>query len=189
MKAWWPRAFLPGLVILAGLRASALPPVVAARPPAKAGAAPGFEGWTPTAGAWAVRGDVYVQTDRRADCRAFAPPAAWDDYVYEVKARKTGGSEGFLILFRVQDRRHFYWWNVGGWGNSRHAVETRPRKFVSRGRAGRIETGRWYDVKIVVRGPAIQCYLDGKLIHDLKHTTYKTGGVGWLRPRRREAVR
>jgi len=136
-----------------------------------------FEGWTPTHGKWRVVGDVYAQTDGSADCRAFAPKADWTDYVYEVKARKTGGREGFLVLFRVKDHGHFYWWNIGGWGNSRHAIETRPQR-VFDSKPGRIETGRWYDIRIVVQGVSIKCYLDGKLVHDIKEPTYKAGGIG-----------
>jgi len=138
---------------------------------------PPFEGWKATAGDWRLQGDIYAQTNTRADCRAFAELADWRDYVYEVKARKTGGGEGFLILFRVKDHDHFYWWNIGGWGNSRHAVETRPQR-VFDGKGGRIETGKWYDVRIVVEGPRIRCYLDGTLIHDITEKTYEAGGIG-----------
>jgi alpha-L-arabinofuranosidase len=33
--------------------------------------------------------------------------------------------------------------------------------------AGRIETGRWYDIKVENINNRIRCYLDGKLIHDV----------------------
>ena len=69
-----------------------------------------FESWTAKTGRWRVEGDVYCQTHSVADCRSFAAGADWGDYVYEVKARKTGGSEGFLIIFRAKDHDHFYWW-------------------------------------------------------------------------------
>ncbi|HUT24069.1 MAG TPA: hypothetical protein VM492_06995, partial [Sumerlaeia bacterium] len=52
-----------------------------------------FEGWTPAKGTWAREGDAYAQTEMAADCRSFAPAADWSDYVYEVKARKTGGAD------------------------------------------------------------------------------------------------
>ena len=55
-----------------------------------------------------------------------APWAAdpdWTDYTFTCKARKLAGAEGFLILFRVKDDKNFCWWNVGGWGNSRHNIE------------------------------------------------------------------
>ncbi|MBM4030670.1 MAG: DUF1080 domain-containing protein [Planctomycetes bacterium] len=136
-----------------------------------------FDGWTPTAGTWKANGEVYVQTDLRADCRSFAQAANWTDYVYEVKARKTAGAEGFLVLFRVRDKEHFYWWNVGGWGNNSHAIETRPKREFAHV-PGRIETGRWYDIRIVLQGSSIKCYLDGKLINQLVDTTYPSGGIG-----------
>ena len=36
------------------------------------------------------------------------------------------------------------------------------------GVAGSVETGRWYDVRIEVKGAGIRCFLDGKQIHDVK---------------------
>jgi len=142
-------------------------------------AAPGtpFEGWRFLTGSWEVDGQCLVQKSLGADCRAFAPAAKWRDYVLEVKARKLRGAEGFLVLFRVQDSRHFYWWNIAGWGNTRHAVETRPRR-VFPSVPGRVETGRWYDIRVVAQGERIRCYLDGKLIHDIRDKTYLWGGVG-----------
>ena len=39
---------------------------------------------------------------------------------------------------------------------------------------GKIETGRWYDIRIELKGPRIRCYLDGKLIHDVAYPKLKT---------------
>ena len=55
--------------------------------------------------------------------RAFAGDKNWTDYTYTLKARKLGGAEGFLILFHVKDEEAKAWWNIGGWGNTRHALE------------------------------------------------------------------
>jgi alpha-L-arabinofuranosidase len=33
---------------------------------------------------------------------------------------------------------------------------------------GRIETGKWYDIRIELDGNNIKCFLDGKLIHDVQ---------------------
>ena len=159
---------------LAALLALSLAPAVAG---ARWAGSP-FEGWTPTVGKWELRGDVLAQTTAQADCRVFAPAAEWTDYVYRVKARKTSGREGFLVLFRVQDHGHFYWWNVAGWGNGQHAVETRPRSPLLGPTKGSVETGKWYDIRIVVQGPSIQCTLDGKLIHDVKDKRFPKGGIG-----------
>jgi alpha-L-arabinofuranosidase len=35
--------------------------------------------------------------------------------------------------------------------------------------SGSVETDRWYDIKIELRGQHIRCYLDGKLIHDIEY--------------------
>lgn len=136
-----------------------------------------FGNWTPTIGDWSSRDGIYTQSTTQADCRTFAPLTQWADYVYEVKARKLSGHEGFLILFRVQDHEHFCWWNIAGWGNTRHALETRPRSIMDP-RPGTVEENRWYDIQLVVKGNSIRCYLDGELIHDCEDGRYPAGGIG-----------
>jgi alpha-L-arabinofuranosidase len=42
------------------------------------------------------------------------------------------------------------------------------------GKRGSVETGRWYDVKIEIAGQRIRCWLDGKLIHDVRRPLLKT---------------
>ena len=58
-------------------------------------------------------------------------------------------------------------WAVGA--TSSTAWSSARRRQVDAGRQvpGRIETGRWYDIRIELSGDAIRCYLDGKLIHDV----------------------
>ncbi len=123
--------------------------------------------WKRQGGAWKVQDGVLRQTSNAENCRAVAGKPTWTDYTYRLKARKLGGREGFLILFHVQDTDNYIWWNVGGWGNTRTAME---RSFEgTKGEIGNvtdtsIETGRWYDVRIEVQGRNIRCYLDDKLI-------------------------
>ncbi len=74
-------------------------------------------------GHWAVEDGALRQTDGRTDCRCLAGDASWGDYTYSLKARKLGGAEGFLVIFHVKDQGNWAWWNLGGWGNSRHALE------------------------------------------------------------------
>ncbi len=40
--------------------------------------------------------------------------------------------------------------------------------------SGRIETGKWYDIKIEVTRDKIKCYLDNKLIHDVGYPVMKS---------------
>ena len=126
----------------------------------------GVKGWKTHGGRWQVRDGALQQTAAGENVWAVAGDKSWKDYTYALKARKLGGAEGFLILFNVQGDGAKSWWNLGGWSNNRHAIETdqTPR---DGGVRGRIETGRWYDIRIEVRGSRVRCYLDGKLIHDV----------------------
>ena len=38
-----------------------------------------------------------------------------------------------------------------------------------------IETGRWYDLKLVVSGKHVKCLLDGQLIHDVNYDSERQG--------------
>jgi alpha-L-arabinofuranosidase len=128
--------------------------------------------WKPVRGQWTQVEGAYRQGEIRENCQALAGDRAWSNYTYEVKARKLGGDEGFLVMFHVQDEQNWVWWNLGGWNNREHALES----CVAGGKGGMgnhvpgsIETGRWYDIRIELKDGAILCLLDGKLIHDTKY--------------------
>jgi alpha-L-arabinofuranosidase len=126
----------------------------------------GLDGWQPHGGRWGVKDGALRQTEVQDNVRAIAGDKSWKDYTLTLKARKLGGAEGFLILVNAQDDTAKGWWNIGGWGNSRHALEMDGVSAASVG--GGIETGRWYDIKVENVDGRIRCYLDGKLIHDTR---------------------
>jgi len=132
-------------------------------------------GWKPGSGDWKVQDGALRQSAGGDDRRITAGDPAWSDYTYSLKARKLGGAEGFLIMFHVQNRDHWVWWNLGGWGNNRHALERCEggKSILGNEVPGRIETGRWYDILIELKGQKIRCYLDGKLIHDVEYPQMK----------------
>jgi alpha-L-arabinofuranosidase len=133
--------------------------------------ADGTKGWRLRGGDWAVEAGALQQKALDDNIRAFAGDKSWHDYTYSLKARKLGGAEGFLIPFLVKDEEAKAWWNIGGWGNTRHAIELDG---VAGGDvAGSIETGRWYEIRIEVKGANIRCFLDDKLIHDVSYTATK----------------
>ncbi len=134
--------------------------------------ADGTKGWRLLSGDWKTEGGALRQNSLADNVRAVAGDKSWDDYTYSLKARKLGGAEGFLILFRVRNDHEKAWWNLGGWGNVRHAIELGGT--VSNSVPGRIETGRWYDIRIELQGGNIKCYLDGKLIHDITSPSIKS---------------
>jgi alpha-L-arabinofuranosidase len=125
--------------------------------------ATGAVDWRQDGGEWTVRDGAYRQ-DRHAVGLSYVGDETWSDYTLTLKARKISGPEGFLVVFGRKDQSKF-WWNVGGWGNTQHAVELNQSP-VGRNVRGRIETDRWYDIKVELAGNRIRCYLDGTLIHD-----------------------
>ena len=132
----------------------------------------GASGWTVYSGTWSTTGGRYRQTSSATDCRSTAGDTNWSDVTISLKARKDGGSEGFLILFNWQDNNNWTWWNLGGWGNSQHGIEQMvggTKSTIGQAVAGSITTGVWYDIRIVLNGTRIQCYLNNVLIHDLSY--------------------
>ena len=94
----------------------------------------------------------------------------------EMDAVKNSGDEGFLITFAYVDVGNYAWWNLGGWGNTKHAVEQAVdgSKSTLADASGSIQTGKTYRIKIVRNGLTAQCYLDGTLVHTVT-LTEKTG--------------
>ena len=127
----------------------------------------GSDGWTVggnAAGAWEVTDGAYSQTALVEDARTTAGSADWSNYTMELKATKTEGSEGFLVMFGVEGSDDYYWWNLGGWNNTTSAVEKSGNgaKSTLLNHDTVIETGRTYGLKIEVEGRTITGYVDGE---------------------------
>ncbi len=91
-----------------------------------------------------------------------------DIVVYKVRAKKLRGDEGFLIVFGYENDNNYYWWNVGGWNNTQHAIEKAVdgQKSTLISRNGSIETGKWYDLRVELSPGRIKCFIDDQIIHD-----------------------
>ncbi len=124
-------------------------------------------------GEWQVEDGALTQTSADEGCRIVAGAADWGDYTYSLKARKVSGQEGFLVLFHSRGRDNFICWNIGGWGNTRtvleRTVDTSTEEFGTPSDV-KVESNRWYDVQIELKGRDIKCYLDGKLITEATDT-------------------
>lgn len=127
--------------------------------------------WKPNGGSFEIDNGRIVQLDTKAEAAICVGSKEFSGrtVTYTLRARKTDGREGFLIQFGTRDGQSDYWWNLGGWGNSRHALQKgkgRDRIEITPHTSGSIELGKWYDIKIVMAPGNIKCYLDEKLIHD-----------------------
>jgi len=120
-------------------------------------------------GQWMIHNDTIAQESMGTNVRLTFGDPNWRDYEYTLEAKKTGGQEGFLVLFRVKNEDDFYWINLGGWGNVRHAIE---RGNKDRGRwgtvgpsvTGRIERDKWYKIRIRCEGRKFNIWLDDNKI-------------------------
>jgi alpha-L-arabinofuranosidase len=125
----------------------------------------GMKGWRPFKGVWTVQDGVLRQAGKEdAFELAQIADSHWSDGVFEVKARKVGGVDGFQIQFQAEEDGQQRVWNVGGWGNTQIGLQGilgEPKI------AGKVETGRWYSIRIELLGPRIRCFLDGKLIQEV----------------------
>jgi alpha-L-arabinofuranosidase len=147
----------------------------------------GTRGWTLHGGDWTVKDGALRQKSLSENIRAFAGDKHWGNYTYSLKARKLSGEEGFLIPFLVQDEEAKAWWNIGGWGNTRHAIEMDG--IFANEVAGQIETDRWYDIRIELSDSRIKCFLNEKLIHDITYPRNKSlYAVASLTSNRHEAI-
>lgn len=147
-----------------------------------------FEQTTPGA-AWKIEDGCLVQRGGDANVRLTFGDTAWRDYELTLEAQKTGGAEGFLILFRVKSKDEFYWANLGGWGNQRHGLERGLKdgqrwRGVGKVAPGAIETGKWYAIRVRCEGPHVQVWLDDQPVLDLTddskaHLAGKVGVGTW----------
>jgi len=140
--------------------------------------------WVDIYGQWEFKDKEYHQLQNAVNCMSVVSDEYWDEswneYTYEVRGNKISGAEGFLIMFRCMGKMQprgvvlrdhpprmekqpslEYWWNLGGWGNTRSQVESWG------GRAGAhsnhiIEQDKWYNIKIINTPKDYTVILDGK---------------------------
>lgn len=125
----------------------------------------GLQGWKTEGGKWTVVNGALRQSSGETGPMALIGDPKWSDYTLTLKARKLGGEEGFLIAFGLPNANVKSQWNVGGWNNTGHGFESPG--ILSTRVPGKVETNRWYDIKIVLNGTTVQAYLDNKMIESV----------------------
>ncbi|MBQ2694188.1 MAG: carbohydrate binding domain-containing protein [Clostridia bacterium] len=94
----------------------------------------------------------------------------WSNYTYTVEATKLDGDEGFIIPFAVKDSQNCWFWNIGGWGNTVSCLQQiengAKSKILDTEKPCVIETGKTYNLKVVVSGTEVKCYIDDVLYID-----------------------
>ncbi|MDE0019932.1 MAG: hypothetical protein OXT69_00930 [Candidatus Poribacteria bacterium] len=155
--------------------------------------------WVDLWGTWEFNGGEYRQTSGEANAMSVVADDYWDEgwveYTYEVRGKKTGGAEGFLIMFRCQgmmeprgkplrdhpprmteQERLEYWWNLGGWGNTRSQIEAWGGGTAGAHSNHTIATNEWYEIRIENRADGYTLYLNDEMVAEMADAT--RGGVG-----------
>ena len=137
-------------------------------------------------GTWSVLGGKLTQKSKETDTGNYNNTGTvmyfgdtdWSNYTLTVKAKKTGGSEGFLIPFAVSDKDNNIFWNIGGWWNTKSALQrvdgaSKSAEIAGTEKAIEIEKGKTYELKVVVSGRNVKCYIDDELYvdYDVPETT------------------
>jgi alpha-L-arabinofuranosidase len=134
----------------------------------------GSANWTVASGTFNASGGIYSQSSSQQPAVSlFKTPIDTSVYIYTLKARKTGGAEGFLIPFGYRNSQNYYWLNIAGWNNTQHAVEkcTNGSKSTMVSKSGSIQSNIWYDIKIEISQSTASFYLDNELLFEIPAPT------------------
>jgi alpha-L-arabinofuranosidase len=125
--------------------------------------------WKTEGGCWQIKDSTLAQTIDGAWPMAILDKLLSDNYILKLKARRTGGTNAFMIPIAIKDNKNYLRAHIGAWVNAVAAFElvsdgtdamvTQPVRLEKP-----IENNRWYDVEIRVDKTKVECYLDGKLL-------------------------
>ena len=129
-----------------------------------------------TDGRWYVADGKFTQSELYPDYNelgscVYYGDSDWSNYTFTVEATKTDGEEGFYIPFLIEDENNCFYWNIGGWGNTKSALQRitdGAKTGALNGTATEftVEKGTTYEIKIVVDGVNIKGYIDNVLMFD-----------------------
>jgi alpha-L-arabinofuranosidase len=125
-------------------------------------------------GEWSAQNGVLKQSAIVPGVTVFMGDSTWTDYTITLKARKLAGENGFQIYYHNRRNNERFRWDLGGWGNTLYYMESGMK---SESLQATIETDRWYDVKIEIKGSAIKGYLDGKLVQEITENEASIKGI------------
>ncbi len=129
-----------------------------------------------TDGKWKIKKGALVNTTTdmaysNTGSVAYFGDTSWNNYTMTVQATKLDGGEGFIIPFAVKDIDNNIFWNIGGWNNTVSCLQkiengNKSDKIVGTVKDITVETGRTYEIKVVVDGARVKGYIDGELYFD-----------------------
>lgn len=117
---------------------------------------------------WTLKDGVLRQSNARgSETEIVFGSTAWCDCVIRYQTRCEPGGEGSVFVVRRESAERFIMVNLGGWRNTKHAIDTRgfggtADQRIWAERPGRLEPGVWHSVEITCRGTTVAVKLDGQ---------------------------
>ena len=121
-------------------------------------------GWKTANGNWEGNSKILRVKDTNGTGIALTGERTLRDCIITLKARLVSGTGGILVAFRCSNPVRPAGWLIDGKQNGVNWAWW-PKKWVP----GGIETGRWYDLRVELKGTSIKCYIDGKLVQDITY--------------------
>ncbi|MES2005872.1 MAG: alpha-L-arabinofuranosidase C-terminal domain-containing protein [Bacteroidota bacterium] len=126
------------------------------------------EEWQSIRGNWQVKDGTMAQTVQGAQRLMLLKDKSFETYTLTMKARKTSGTNAFIIPFAVNGRSMLRA-HIGALVNNSAIFELVMDESVSNVSPVKrlpkpIETGRWYDIRLEVGLDKVDCYLDDQLL-------------------------
>jgi len=124
--------------------------------------------WQTIRGNWKVQDGAMAQTVQGAQRLLLLKDKSFETYTLKLKAKKTSGTNAFIIPFAVNGRSMLRA-HIGGLVNNSSMFEMVMDESVSNVSPVKrlvkpIETGKWYDIRLEVGLEKVECYLDDQLL-------------------------
>lgn len=125
--------------------------------------------WNMVRGTWNVDDSAMGQAAQGSQRLAWLKNKNFDTYTLTLKAKKTGGTNAFIIPFAIKDDATQLRAHIGSWVNNNAVFESVTNGFdvasISQSkRIKPIETERWYSIRLEVGLDEVKCYLDDELL-------------------------
>lgn len=131
----------------------------------------------------APSGPNVLKLDTRADGQTYnllmAEQSSFKDLDLRVRVKANSGNEdqGGGPIWRCKDANNYYVCRINPLENNFRVYKVENGKR-SQLKSEKIETktGKWYEVRAVMVGDRIECYVDGKKYLEVEDTTFKDAG-------------
>ncbi len=127
-------------------------------------------------GNWTVENGILSQTSMSQATLRIFEGFSGNNYSFEFEGKKIEGKEGFFVYFGMHNKNQDgFAFNLGGWDNTNTAVQRvahgRTSSQIGNSVSQTIESGKWYNIKLIVRGDRAELHVDGKFILAYENVT------------------